>query len=48
MGIVDDLYLIFLRAYTIDAVYVGFIVLHLLIILTGYRVYPRGALSTRE
>ncbi len=42
VGIVDDLYLIFLRAYTIDAVYYGFIVLHLVIIVTGYLVYPRA------
>lgn len=42
VGIVDDLYLIFLRAYTIDTVYYGFIILHLVIIVTGYIVYPRG------
>lgn len=42
VGIVDDLYLITMRAYTIDAVYYGFILLHLVIIVTGYLVYPRG------
>lgn len=42
VGIVDDLYLIFLREYPIDAVYYGFILLHLVIIVTGYLVYPRG------
>lgn len=41
-GILDDLYLIILRDYTIDAVYYGFIVLHVAIIGTGYVVYPRG------
>lgn len=42
VGIVDDLYLIFLRDYPVDAVYYGFIVLHVVIIVTGYVVYPRG------
>lgn len=42
VGIVDDLYLIFMREYPIDAVYYGFIALHLVIIGTGYLVYPRG------
>lgn len=41
VGIVDDLYLIFLRDYPIDAVYYGFILLHLVIIVTGYKVYQR-------
>lgn len=39
-GIVDDLYLILVRNYPVDAVYYGFIVLHLVIIGTGYVVYP--------
>lgn len=38
-GIVDDLYLILFRNYTIDAAYYGFILLHLVIIVTGYYVY---------
>lgn len=42
VGIVDDLYLIFMRDYPVDAVYYGFIVLHLVVIATGYLVYPRG------
>ena len=39
VGIIDDLYLIFTRAYPIDAVYYGFILLHLVIITSGYLVY---------
>lgn len=42
VGVVDDLYLIFFRAYPMDAIYYGFILLHLAIIVTGYFVYPRG------
>lgn len=41
VGIVDDLYLIVMRDYPVDAVYYAFIVLHLVIIVTGYAVYPR-------
>lgn len=39
VGIADDLYMITMRTYTVDAVYYGFIVLHLLIILTGIAAY---------
>lgn len=41
VGIFDDLYLILLRDYPVDAVYYGFIVLHVVIITTGYFVYRR-------
>lgn len=39
-GVVDDLYLIAMRTYTVDAIYYGFILLHLVIIATGLAVYP--------
>lgn len=39
-GIVDDLYLIAMRTHTIDEIYYGFILLHLVIIATGLAVYP--------
>lgn len=39
VGIVDDLYLIFLREYTVDLAYYGFIVLHVTIIVTGYAAW---------
>ena len=46
-GILVDLYLIFLREYPIDEVYYGFIVLHSVIIVTGYLAY-RKAMKTNE
>jgi hypothetical protein len=39
-GILDDVYLLTMRAYPIDAIYYGFIVLHLVVIVTGLAVYP--------
>lgn len=39
-GIVDDVYLLTMRTYTIDAIYYGFIVLHLVVIVTGLAAYP--------
>ena len=42
-GIVDDLYLIFLREYPVDMIYYGFIVLHLVVIGSGCLVYPQGS-----
>ncbi len=41
VGIVDDLYLLFLRDYPVDAAYYAFILLHSVIIVTGYLVYTR-------
>jgi len=41
-GIIDDLYFILMRAYTVDAIYFGFIVLHLVVIATGYFVYQQA------
>lgn len=46
-GILDDLYLIFLREYPVDEVYYGFIVLHTVIIVTGYLAY-RNATTVSE
>lgn len=45
-GIADDLYLIFLRDYPVDAVYVGFIGLHLAIIGTGWLAYRRATTTS--
>jgi len=39
-GIADDVYLLTMRTYPVDAVYYGFIVLHLLVVVTGLAVYP--------
>ena len=41
-GIIDDLYFILMRDYTVDAIFFGFIVLHLVVIATGYFVYQRA------
>lgn len=46
-GIVDDVYLLAMRTYTVDAVYYGFIVLHLLVVATGLVVY-RGRDGSRH
>lgn len=45
-GITHNLYLLFLRDYPVDAVYYGFVVLHVVVIATGYFVY-RGEADAR-
>lgn len=45
-GIAHNLYLLFLRDYPVDAVYYGFVVLHVVVIATGYFVY-RGEADAR-
>lgn len=46
-GIADDLYLLLFRDYVVDEFYYGFIVLHVVIIATGYLAY-RHAVTTRS
>lgn len=41
-GIADDLYLLLFRDYVVDEFYYGFIVLHVVIIATGYLAYRRA------
>lgn len=41
-GILDDLYLILFRDYFVEEIYYGFIVLHLLIIVTGFLAYRQA------
>lgn len=44
-GILDDLYLLLYRDYVVDELYYGFIVLHLVVIVTGILAYRT---ATRE
>lgn len=41
VGIDHNLHFLILRDYPVDGVYYGFIVLHSVIIVSGYLVYPR-------
>lgn len=47
-GIADDLYLLLFREYVIEEVYYGFIVLHVIIIVTGYLAVRNTPLPDRS